>query len=393
MKINVSNKRFITKILSVIAGIIFWVIIVYIEDASFDTTLKGIPVQLSGEIAIIQSDLVVVNKGEIGSASIAVRGKRSDIINSMDNISAVADISKITSPGVYNIKVSYDLATNALYITERKTQSVEIVVEKAVEKEVDIAIVQQGTNPNSNIIIETKTGSDKVRVKAAARDIEKISSMAAFVDISGMTEDNISKYPIKAVDEQMREIKLDYIYSEYDGIEVESKFYQKIKLPIEVEFNQRDMRKYAFQIESISAKEAEVGVLDNIEVESLKLPVDYDEKTGEIKYTVPIEPVRGVYIPPEYENITVKLKVQPVVEKTVAIPLTVTSKEKADGEIPKEISVRLKGAETELLAENVKATLDLSGYHTGNHNIKVLIEPLKDNISITEEKYIDVQIK
>ena len=193
MKINVSNKRFITKILSVIAGIIFWVIIVYIEDAGFDTTLKGIPVQLSGEATIIQSDLVVVNKGEIGTASIAVRGKRSDIINSMDNISAVADISKITSPGVYNIKVSYDLATNALYITERKTQSVEVVVEKAVEKEVDIAIVQQGTNPNSNIIIETKTGSNKVRVKAAARDIEKISSMAAFVDISGMTEDNISK--------------------------------------------------------------------------------------------------------------------------------------------------------------------------------------------------------
>ena len=93
----------------------------------------------------------------------------------------------------------------------------------------------------------------------------------------------------------MREIKLDYIYSEYDGIEVESKFYQKIKLPIEVEFNQRDIRKYAFQIESISAKEAEVGVLEDIEVESLKLPVDYDEKTGEIKYTVPIEPVRGVF--------------------------------------------------------------------------------------------------
>lgn len=393
MKMNIPNKRFITKILSVIAGIIFWVIIVYIEDASFDTTLKGIPVQLSGEATIIQSDLVVVNKDEIGTAGISVRGKRSDIINSMDNISAVADISKITSPGVYNIKVSYDLATNALYITERKTQSVEIVVERAIEKEFDVDIVQMGTNQNSNVIIETKTDSKKVIVKAAARDIERINSMAAFVDISKMTEDNISKYPIKAVDEQMREIKLDYIYSEYDGIEVRSTLYKKVKLPIEVEFNQRDMKKYAFEIESISAKEAEVGILDDIEVESLKLPLDYNDEIDELKYTLPIKPVNGVYIPPEYENITVKLKVQPIVEKTITVPLTVISKEKAAIDIPKEISVKLKGAQNKLLPENVKATVDLSEYRTGHHNIKVLVESLKDNIIVTEEKYIDIQIK
>ncbi len=393
MKKNVSNKKFIKRLLSVITGIILWVIIVYIEDASFDTTLKGIPVQISGESAIIQSDLVVVNEDDLGSASISVRGKRADIINAMDEITAVADVSKITTPGVYNIKVSYDLATNALYITERKTESVEVVIERAVTREFDILVVQEGVNPDSDIIIETKTNFKTVNVKAAARDIERIDAMAAFVDISGMVQDNVSKFPIKPVDKQKKEIKLDYMHTEYDGIEVESLLHQKKKLPIEIEFNEKDMKKFVFEVEAISAKEAEVVVLEGVTIESLKVPIDYDERAGKLEYTTQIEEIEGVYIPPKYENITVKLKVQPKVDKTVTVPLAVIAGEKAENSLPTEIDLHLKGAEADLLDDNVKATLDLSGYRTGHQSVKVLVEFLKDNMSLAEEKYIDVQIK
>ena len=394
MKIKNIERKFFIQLISVIIGIILWAIIIYIEDASFDTTLKGIPVQLSGESSLMLDDLVVVNKGDIGQASISVRGKRSDIINAMDGVSAVADVSNIVSPGVYNIKVSYELATNALYITERKTSSVEVIVENAQSKEFDVNIVQQGTNLDSRMIVESKTDAEKITVKGAAEDIEKIKYMDVFVDISGMAADETADYAIKATDAQHKEIKFENsIYMEFDGVEVENILHKKLTLPVKIDFTAEDKEKYALEVESVSEEEIDVGAASDIDITSLEAVVDYDEGTKNTEYTVRISEKEGVYIPPESRFVTVKIKVRPLTEQFITVPLTIKANEGEAYSAPQNVSLRIRGAAEDISAANITAEADITGYGPGLHPVEVKVAFSKESLSLGEAAYVDIQVR
>ena len=224
-KLNV-ERRFVSKIAAAVLGLIVWVIIINVEDANFSTRVNDIPIQVSGEIVLESNDLVVSNKGELGKASIRARGKRSDIINSMDNIYATADVSRITEPGEYNIKVSYDVSSNAIYITEQKTKSVKVIVEKMQRKEVDIVAVQSGTAEDSGKIVESAPVIRKAEVRGTANDLAKVKYAAVFVDIDGLIVDSETTGSIVAVDEQFKKLTEVLLF----GL-VDFDFISKARLP------------------------------------------------------------------------------------------------------------------------------------------------------------------
>ncbi len=393
MKMKKSEKRFLVKLASVLMGIILWVIIVYIEDASFDTGLKGIPISVSGENVLIGQDLVVVNKGEIGQASISVRGKRSDIINASDGIYAVADVSKISAPGTYNIKVNYELASNTLYITDRKTQYVEIEVEKAVVKEFPLELVHRGTLPDSTKIVESNAKKKKITVSGSEKDIEKIGHMAVFVDISKMTGEITDNYKVSAADGELKEIKFtNSIYPSYESVDVSSVLHKKVSLPVNVEFNSKDLEKYALEIESVSAKEIDVGVAEGVEISALRAIVDYDENTRATEYTVELEGQEGVYIPTQDREITVKLKVRPVVERYIAVPLNVKSTAGGSYSAPQTVNLLVRGAAEDMLQENISAQADITGYSRGTHTVEIKVNFSKGSLSMKNKQYVEITI-
>lgn len=394
MKIKNIERRFLIQLVSVVIGLILWAIIIYIEDANFEATIKSIPIQISGESVLVENNLIVSNRNEIDEAVIAVRGKRSDIINSMGNVSAIVDVSKIEAPGRYNVKISYELATNAIYITQRRNSNVEIVVEKAETKEFDVEVIHQGTNPNSGIIVQSEAEKKKVSVKGTKADVANIKHIAAFVDISEMIADTVSNYPLSAVDEQYKEVKpVNEIYLEYDGLEITSTLHKKRTLPVEIEFPPELESKYAFEIESVSHSEIDVGVDTDVNITSLKAMLDYNEKTKAEEYVVPIEAPDGVYIPEKSKRVTVRLKVYPMAEQYVTVPLTVKAATGTSYTAPSEISFRVRGAQQYILAQNITAEADIMGYGPGTHTVEVNIQFSKTALYLTEKQYVSVTIQ
>lgn len=390
MKIKNIERRFLMQFISVIVGLILWVVLVYIEDASFETTLKDIPIQLNGETALLNNDLLVVNKSSVGESAISVRGKRSDIINSMDDISATIDVSKITVPGVYNIKVDYELATNAIYITEKKTSSVEISVERMQSRDFDVKVIQQGVAVPDKLI-ESQITQDKISVKGSSGDISMIDHLAVFVDISTITHETVSRYALKAVDKDDKEIKFtDEIYMASDGIDVTNVAHKKIKVPVKADLRDPD-KKCVLKLESISESEVYIGVDSDISVTELKAIVNYDEKNTE--YTVELEDVDGVYIPPESRTVTVKIKADLIEEQYISVPLNV---KKADGQqynAPSEVTLRVRGAASDIIASNITAEIDITGHGTGFFSAEVNVTFKEATLSLAEKQFITVNIE
>ena len=130
MNLKNIEKNSIMKLGSIILGIIIWVLVIYTENSNFETNINGIDIQVSGENTLISNNLVVINKEEIKDGAVKIRGKRSDIIESMGNVSANIDVSSITSPGTYDAKINYSVNSGALYITKRKKPTVSVEVER-----------------------------------------------------------------------------------------------------------------------------------------------------------------------------------------------------------------------------------------------------------------------
>lgn len=391
MKIKNMEKRVILRFVSVIVGIIIWFMIVYTENASIDANLRGIPVQVTGESTLMTNSLVLVNKDDIGNASLAVRGKRGDIIKAMGNITAVADVSKITSPGTYDIKVSYELNTNALYITNIKTADVKLVVEKAVTKEFDVEVINGGST-SDDLVIESIPDAAKITVAGAAADIDKIAHAAVFVDVTDMTENTVSDYQVKLVDDQLRELEFDNeILAEYENIKVTSVIYQKAILPIKVYFPDKYNDEYVFETTYQSKKDIAVGIDDETEVSEIKAVIDEDEFDIEKEeYTVKLQEEEGVYIPSE-EKVKIRIKAIPIVEKEITVGLEVKGNER-QYEAAEKINIKVRGGESYITEENITASIDIEKLKSGSHNVKVDVEFSKDGLSLAEEVYTIVNV-
>lgn len=388
------EKRFFLKLTSVIIGLILWAIIIYTEDANFDAPIKAIPIQITGGSVLAEKDLVVSNSASIAAASITVRGRRSDIINSMGNVTATVDVSSIEAPGRYNVKINYELSTNAVYIIERRVSNVEIAVEKAEEKEFETEIIQKGINQNSGIIIESRPETEKVTVKGTHDDLSKIKHMAVYVDISDMLDDTALKYQLVALDEQYRELKPENeIYCEYDNISVTSVMHKKRILPVNIEIAEEDSEKYAFEIEMLSDSKIEVGVDSGASASALRAVLDYDEENPTGEYELSIEAVDGVYIPEEVKTVAVKVTAYPMEEQYVTVPIKISAPEGATYSAPSEITVRIKGAKQYLTAENVTATADITEYNAGEHTVEVDISFLKQAMYLVQKQYITVVLQ
>ena len=390
MKVKNIERRFLMQLISIIVGLILWVVLIYIEDASFETTLKDIPIQLSGEATLLNNDLMVVNKSSIGEAVISVRGKRSDIINSMDDIYAAVDVSKITVPGVYSIKVTYELETNALYITEKKTASVEISVEKVQSHDFDIKVVQQGV-PVPDKLIESQISQDKVKIKGSLNDISQIDHVAVFVDVSAITHETVSRYALIAVDKDDKEIKFtDEIYMASDGIDVTNVAHKKIKVPVKADLRDPG-KKCVLKLESISESEVYIGVDSNITVPELKAVINYDEKNTE--YTVMLENIDGVYIPPESRTVTVKIKAELITEQYISVPLNVKKTDAQQFSAPSEVTLRVRGAATDITPSNITAEIDITAHGPGVFSAEVNVTFKEPTLSLAEKQYISVNIE
>lgn len=387
------ERKYVIRITSVLLGIIIWLLIIYTENSNFETNLKGIDVQIAGENTLMNNNLVVVNKENIKDGSVVVRGKRGDIIEAMGSVTAVADVSNITSPGKYNIKVEYGLNSSAVYKTKSKTATVEVEVESTVLEEFDLEIIQKG-NKDDNMIVKSESESAKVSVEGAAEDVEQIKHAVVFVDISEMKEENLSEYHISFTDEQFREISFkNRTYTQNEYIKIKNKLYNKAVLPIEVEFKDADKEKYVFETDWMSKKEVVVGLEDGVEADSLKVSVKADEYSTEAKeYTAEWQETQGIYIP-DAENVRVKVRALPIVEKEITVPITVEANDGQKYTVNDEITLKTRGAEEYITKENIKAKINIKELNPGKHEVAVETEVPENSVWIKGKYSVTVEIQ
>lgn len=193
------KNKFLSALLSFLIAFGLWLYVITVVSPGSSETYYNIPVVRVGETVLTERGLIITS---ISSASVNMElsGNRTDLIKvNSSNITLKADLSKIYDPGVHKIEYSTpsypgDIASNAFTIENKYPETITVVVEKLVRKEIPVNVIYEGTVPEGFIADKDNVVKDyeMITVQGPQSVVERISQAMIKVKLTEQRE-SISK--------------------------------------------------------------------------------------------------------------------------------------------------------------------------------------------------------
>ena len=365
------KKKVQTIALSILLSVIVWFMVTSLADPDITTTVSNLDVRFVGEMALREKALAVTGRNNVPQLSVVVTGKRSDLMNNMDNIYVQVDLSDIDSTGEYNLAGTISVPTTRIKVEKEKYGDIPVKIEPLVSKEIDVTVKQTGTLKNK--LVKSVVNNPKVMIMGAESEMEKVERAVATVDISELAEDNTEKVNYLLTDKSGALIdENETLESARSNVEVSNTIYDAKTLPVEPMLTAELDKEYMLKPDKSSVTPASVVVGVNVENNDDKViaRIDRINEEGEGEYS--LETSNGMYIPPESQK--VKIKPEIVKKSVVQLELEVHAENVPEGcsaKIDGLLTAMVWGEEGQVNNENVKATVDASGLSKGEHTLPV----------------------
>lgn len=365
------KKKVQTIALSILLSVIVWFMVTSLADPDITTTVSNLDVRFVGEMALREKALAVTGRNNVPQLSVVVTGKRSDLMNNMDNIYVQVDLGDIDSTGDYNLAGTISVPTTRIKVEKEKYGDIPIKIEPLISKEIDVTVKQTGTLKNK--LVKSVVNNPKVMIMGAESEMDKVEGAVATVDISALAEDNTEKVSYLLTDKSGALIdENETLESVRSNVEVSNTIYDAKTLPVEPMLTAELDKEYILKTDKSSVAPASVIVGVNGENNDDKViaRIDRINEDGEGEYS--LETSNGMYIPPESQK--VKIKPEIVKKSVVQLELEVHAENIPEGcsaKIDGLLTAMVWGEEGQVNNENVKATVDASGLSKGVHTLPV----------------------
>ncbi len=363
-----SFPRLKTMIISVVISIVAWIGVVNTVNPDVTETFYDIKIQVNGTAALREKGLVMIDASKLPECSVKVRGKRKDIIDAMNKIYAVINVSDINRQGKSTVEVKIN-SPSSINLEKQKFSVVDVMVEPCYEKQIPVKIKQ--SNVIKDKVIKSETKTQYVSVSGSKSDLLKVYGCNVLADLSTVDTDGSTMYPFVYVDEDGTEItKPDTIYCSNINILVENTVYDKSLASPHIEIDQEVYENYRIEYddEQIRGKNIEIGVSGYNHPKNVVYRLNIDNvKSGQNELTFIADEISDVYIPQREIKLTVSA--EPLITEKVLV--NITHKNLSSGMVLKSIDdsriIVLKGTRSEL--GSVKGSVDLTGLGAGTYNL------------------------
>lgn len=380
------------KILAVLFSVIFWLIVVNIDDPVKSVQFSGIEVQiLNGDELEAQGKVYEVLDGT-GTVTVIVKGPRSIVEDiSKENISAVADLKDLTSMDTISITVSTNKYANELDDIKCDQDNVRLSIEDlaTVQKVIEVEVV--GEPKTGYITGSLTTNLNQVYLEGPESVVEQVQYARAQIDVAGVTSNVSSSVPIKLYDSEGKEVSDERISMNIATVSVNQEILMTKEVPLEFQVDGKPAEGYAFtgEVESeietvvIAGKKSVLDNISSIEIPSTVLNVSGLNSNLEINIKLQDYMPANVIFANGQSNRYVKISVEIQKETFVTVSFDksdiqiVNLPEGFEAEVIEdgnyitddETNLRVYGLAAILEnydAENVKPQLDVSAYMARN---------------------------
>lgn len=312
---NIKKSKLLLKILSAIIAVILWTAITYTEDPVITQTITGIEIEFSGEETLNDNGLAIINRNEMPAVSVVVRGKRNSVIEALDKIYAVADVSSIKATGQKQIPISYNYPTEKVSLEKIRTKEIPVETEALISREIPIKISVKNRDKNEDNVIKSVSEAEYITVSGAENTVYKISYARVQLDIGKVSKTSTQNCIYELCNEKGEVISEENIVSKSsEAVSVKNTVYEKTALPINIVLDDEHREDYDFEVKSIEKKTVYAGLDEGIAIDSIDAVVTpkKNETTFEAELVIP----EGVYIPEEERTVSVTGEILQKKEKT-----------------------------------------------------------------------------
>ncbi len=200
-----------TKLLALGVAIFLWVYLVVLLNPQIETTFSNIPITYSEHSNLAKNGYVITSE-TVEAVSLKLRGSRNMLANvNKNNISAYIDLSGCSETGSYSLPIHVRLPYDELSIIDKTPYNVNIVVDKVIERDFDVAVVTNGEPKEKVHINNIKSNVETVRVKGPSELVKSINSAVVYFDASGLDEDTVETAKIMLLNNRGEQINSGFI--------------------------------------------------------------------------------------------------------------------------------------------------------------------------------------
>ncbi len=206
MKKKLTNNLLL-KIVSVIAAVLLWGVVINIDNPTDTYTISGIPIRVINEKqAITDNNLTYELPGE-KTVSVEVTVRRQDRRKiSADDFSATIDLNEIYG-ATSSVAVNIEVVNNKSLIRSwtQVTRSVRVDVERMETKIFEIRVIPKGSLEDTYTFSRNTVSPGSVRVTAPESVMSRIDHAGVELDVNGATDNVQETGPVKLyMDEESR---------------------------------------------------------------------------------------------------------------------------------------------------------------------------------------------
>jgi YbbR domain-containing protein len=239
------------KLLSVIAAVMLWLVIVSMNDPVAYQDFSGIRVTMLNEDAVTDKDKVYRIEDNSDIISVRVQAKRSVLQKlSSEDFTATADMEKnIKLDNLVGIEVvCSDRNVRTADITKSR-ENVVISIEDALSDQFNVVVNQSGTEGDGYKVGTAVPEQSLIQISGPASVIAEIGRVEVDLNVTGFTTDQIKNCAIKILDRNNRQI--DTTYLEYNGkttgMNVHVTMYKKKTVRLRVDYTGTPGDGYSFK--------------------------------------------------------------------------------------------------------------------------------------------------
>lgn len=383
------TNKLITILVSVAIAFGLWLYVITVVSPESENSYYDVPVVFDG-LAYLDSRDLMITSGTDATVDLKLLGNRTDL-NKLDktNITILADLSKITTPGVHTVKytISYPSSAGTIEVLDQDPQYITVHVSKRVRKEVPVRIQEVGAVPENfvadvqnavlNHKIVTVTGPEEVVSQIYYADIS--------VDLTGRTDTIVETHRHTLCDRDGNPVEdVSSVTVNVSEIQLTVKVVQIKEIPIEVIIKDGG----GLTAQEVTAVPNWNSILVSGPVSSLlglnkiQVEVDLNKLTESQILRFPIQLPEGVTNETGISEVEVDVRIPEMTTKMLVIPrakfifLNVPEglNPVADAVV---LRVYVRGRENrlaEVTEENITVTIDLAGATVGRDRYTCMIE-------------------
>lgn len=349
-------------------------------------------------VTAIYNEEAYVVEGIPEAVDITLIGSRADLYFAEQSPSqaVVVDLTGL-KPGNHKIELTYNLALPSIeYAVNPSTITVSIYPKISETRTLAVDLLNQDSLNSKLVISGINVESDKVVIKGAEKDISRVASVKALLDVNNIVKQEVGNttvknVPLKAYDEKGNVVDVEIVPSTVDvTLEITS---PSKELPIKVV--PKNKVSFGLAISSIESSETKVTVYGSEEVlkelENVTVEVDVADLKEDKTFKLELPSIVGIKSM-SVSTITVKVSLAKTSQRqlddvgieyrNLGEGLSIQAASSSDTKV----SISLSGVSSvieNIKPEDVTAYVDLKGLGVGTHQVEVHVTGSDNKVTYT----------